>query len=343
MAITENNYTGNGSTTVYPITFDYLVDSDVKVTLNGVATTAFTILITKEVQFVTAPGNLVAIRIYRETDDSELSATFFPGSSVRAEDLNDNFTQGLYIAQETSNKATTASNVANGIAAVANAALPKAGGTMTGTLVFAPGQPTATTSTPGIVQLSTSVASTSQTLAATPSAVKQAYDLASQCGKIYFETQTASNSSQLDFTIPSWTKTITVTFRSLRSTDTGVRIRLGDVTAGIKTTGYTSYSTLLYATPTPTTQYAYLDSETAGFVAYVGLGNVSTVGHWTISLADSNSWVYSNSLNQLSADLATISSAGAVTLSDTINSLRVIGLSSGTLTSGTVTIQCVGI
>ena len=42
MATTQNTYTGNGSTTNYSFTFEYLKQSDVKVTLDTVATTAFT-------------------------------------------------------------------------------------------------------------------------------------------------------------------------------------------------------------------------------------------------------------------------------------------------------------
>ena len=52
------------------------------------------------------------------------------------------------------------------------------GGTMTGNITFAGGQPTATTSAPNIVQLTDSTASTSTTTAATPNSVKSAFDLA---------------------------------------------------------------------------------------------------------------------------------------------------------------------
>lgn len=61
---------------------------------------------------------------------------------------------------------------------LANAALARSGGTMTGNLVFAAGQTTATTSAPNIVQLTDSVGSTSTTTAATPNSVKVSYDLA---------------------------------------------------------------------------------------------------------------------------------------------------------------------
>ncbi len=59
----------------------------------------------------------------------------------------------------------------------------------------------ATTSAAGIVQLSTSTSSTSTTLAATPSAVKVAYDLAAAAGRIIQETAKASTSgTAVDFT-----------------------------------------------------------------------------------------------------------------------------------------------
>jgi hypothetical protein len=100
---------------------------------------------------------------------------------------------------------TTAQNTADGAVSTANAALPKAGGTMTGDITFNgtqtfPGTVTsvsgtspinvtgtttptvsvdaASTSSAGVVQLSDSTSLTSSTVAATSTAVKAAYDLA---------------------------------------------------------------------------------------------------------------------------------------------------------------------
>ena len=42
-AVTQNNYTGNGSTTNYSFTFPYLKASDVKASIDAVDTTAFTL------------------------------------------------------------------------------------------------------------------------------------------------------------------------------------------------------------------------------------------------------------------------------------------------------------
>ena len=57
MATTQNTYTGNGSTTNYSFTFEYLKQSDVKVTLDTVATTAFTFANATTLSFTTAPAN----------------------------------------------------------------------------------------------------------------------------------------------------------------------------------------------------------------------------------------------------------------------------------------------
>ena len=53
------------------------------------------------------------MRLYRQTDDENLAATFFPGSAIRAKDLNDNFTQNLYVTQESSRDTNVATDIAN--------------------------------------------------------------------------------------------------------------------------------------------------------------------------------------------------------------------------------------
>lgn len=100
MAVTQNTYTGNGSTVLYSFTFPYLEESDIKVQVNGSLTTAYTFANATTIQFNVAPANGAAIRIYRDTDTESLKATFFPGSAIRAQDLNENFNQTLYSNQE---------------------------------------------------------------------------------------------------------------------------------------------------------------------------------------------------------------------------------------------------
>jgi hypothetical protein len=85
----------------------YLKITDIKVSLDGVDTIEYTLANAGTVQFNTAPADGVAVRIYRQTDDEALVAQFFPGSAIRAQDLNDNFTQNLYVVQEVNNNALT--------------------------------------------------------------------------------------------------------------------------------------------------------------------------------------------------------------------------------------------
>ena len=103
---TEYTTTGDGSETNYSFTFPYLKESDIKATVAGVAKTQGTgsaqwqFHNATTVKFNTAPANGAAIRIYRETADTNLSATFYAGSAIKSQDLNDNFTQNLYVTQE---------------------------------------------------------------------------------------------------------------------------------------------------------------------------------------------------------------------------------------------------
>ena len=106
MATTQNTYTGDNSTTLFSFTFPYLEESDVKVSLDGVdqLTTAYSFANATTISFNTAPANGVAIRIYRVTATDSAQATFFAGSAIRAQDLNDNNLQILYATQETVNR-----------------------------------------------------------------------------------------------------------------------------------------------------------------------------------------------------------------------------------------------
>jgi len=119
-AVIQNEYTQTDTTTVLrSFTFPYLKTSDIKVSLDGVETTAFTLANATTIQFNTAPNNGAKIKIFRETSVDNLTATFYAGSAIKSEDLNDNFTQNLYKTQEVGARAISA-----------------LGGTMTGNLTL---------------------------------------------------------------------------------------------------------------------------------------------------------------------------------------------------------------
>jgi len=103
--VTENFFTGDGSTTSFVLTFEYIDEADVKVSVNGTvqATTAYSFANATTILFGTAPANNTEIRIYRDTDIDELKSTFFAGSSIRAQDLNQNFEQNNFAVQEIKN------------------------------------------------------------------------------------------------------------------------------------------------------------------------------------------------------------------------------------------------
>ena len=104
MAVTEQSYTGNGSTTNYSFTFPYLKSTDIEVQVDAAVTTAWSLANATTVQFNTAPVNGAAIKILRDTNVDNLTATFYAGSAIKSEDLNDNYTQNLYVTQEIGNR-----------------------------------------------------------------------------------------------------------------------------------------------------------------------------------------------------------------------------------------------
>jgi hypothetical protein len=140
MATTSNSYTGNGSTVLFSFTFPYLDTTDIKVSLNGVNTTAYTLDNATTIRLNTAPASGVAIKIYRVTGSDQTEAEFYPGSAIRSTDLNRNFLQTLYVTQETQEvvassssaglqtQITAANNTANTAIATANSANATANG-----------------------------------------------------------------------------------------------------------------------------------------------------------------------------------------------------------------------
>ena len=140
MAVTQNTYTGNGSTQNFAFTFSYLDPTHVKATINGTPTTAFTFFNSSTLRFNTAPASGAAVVIYRETPSDNLLADYTPGSALREVDLELTLQQVLYVAQETQTFAanqstsglqaqiTTANNNASNALTTANAANTTANG-----------------------------------------------------------------------------------------------------------------------------------------------------------------------------------------------------------------------
>ena len=121
MAVTETSHTANGTLTQFAFTFPYLKSTDIEVQVDGTveSTSNWSLANATTVQFNTAPTNGKKIKILRQTNVDSLTATFYAGSSIKSEDLNDNYTQNLYKTQE-----------------VGNRSFQNTGGTMTGDLTM---------------------------------------------------------------------------------------------------------------------------------------------------------------------------------------------------------------
>jgi len=129
MAITENYFDGDGSNLgPFTFTFSWLDPSDIYVSVGGVVKAAGTHYNLQALNYATRSGGQVLftagnappvgtgnIRIFRETDDDNILSTFVSGSAIRAQDLNENFMQALYVTQEVRDIAVSAStaNIAN--------------------------------------------------------------------------------------------------------------------------------------------------------------------------------------------------------------------------------------
>ena len=97
------SYRGDGTTIKYTFAFPYVKVSDVRVSVNDIDKaypTEYFFANATTIQFVTPPIVNSRIKIYRTTDVCSTVAEFYPGSTIRAQDLNNNFEQTLFAVQE---------------------------------------------------------------------------------------------------------------------------------------------------------------------------------------------------------------------------------------------------
>jgi len=182
MAVTQNTFTGDGSTQIFIFTFPYIEIADIDVTVDGVAQvldTDFQFPNSNTVSFITAPAAGTVVKIARDTAEDNLKHSFFPGSAIRAKDLNDNFTQAIYVVQEATfntdeavSSANTAITTANGAVTTANAAETTANTALTDSATALAGVTTAQNAATS-AQASATAAQTSATSAQNDAAQAQ--------------------------------------------------------------------------------------------------------------------------------------------------------------------------
>jgi ribosomal protein L29 len=101
MANSFVRYTGNGSTTQYAVSFSYRDQADITVTINGVATTAFTYNSAgTQITFSSPPANLSAIEIRRTTSQTSRLVDYAAGSVLTENDLDTDSNQAFFMSQE---------------------------------------------------------------------------------------------------------------------------------------------------------------------------------------------------------------------------------------------------
>lgn len=134
---TQIFYRGNGTTVLFSFPFPYIDESHVTVSLlndttklydaiaQDDATYPWRLATASQVEFTsTAPpvptsGDPDNVLIERKTDADAAYATFFPGSPIKAADLNDNFEQSIYVAQESATVSTRAEQLVESVEVLA--------------------------------------------------------------------------------------------------------------------------------------------------------------------------------------------------------------------------------
>ena len=103
MAFAIDTYTGNGSTTSFSITFPYIEQAHVIVTVDGVTktlTTHYTFSNSSTISFGTAPASSTIIKITRSSNRTARLVDYQDGSTLTEATLDQDANQAFFMAQE---------------------------------------------------------------------------------------------------------------------------------------------------------------------------------------------------------------------------------------------------
>ena len=142
--------------------------------------------------------------------------------------------------------------------------------------------------------------------------------------------QNSTSGTSIDFTgIPSWVKRVTVMFNGVSTN--GTSVPLAQIGAGsVTTSGYSAFSSTIAATVAST-------SNTSGFPIFSNLAANLIRGTLTFANVSSNNWVAAGVLS--SSDGATITVAGSIALSGTLDRVRITTLNgTDTFDAGSINI-----
>ena len=99
MAFSYYTYTGDGTTTQFPVAFGYIRREHVLATVAGAPAT-FTFVNSTTIQMDATPANGAVVRVYRQTPLTAPLVNFTDGSTLVAADLDTNALQSIYTQQE---------------------------------------------------------------------------------------------------------------------------------------------------------------------------------------------------------------------------------------------------
>ena len=106
------SYTADGNTSTFAITFSFIDSTHVKVFLDGVATTNFTVS-GSNVVMNSNPANATVVMIKRETPTNARLVDFQDGSVLTESDLDKSADQNFFIAQEINDESQSAMKLDN--------------------------------------------------------------------------------------------------------------------------------------------------------------------------------------------------------------------------------------
>jgi len=148
-------------------------------------------------------------------------------------------------------------------------------------------------------------------------------------GVITSGTAVASTSgTSIDFTgIPSWVKRVTVMFNGVSTNGTSnYQVQLG--AGSIATSGYTAYANINTNT---------ISSSSGLIQTFSNTTAAATVGYVVLTLFTGSTWL-SNGQNGRSSDSSMSSSSGAITLSGTLDRVRITTVNGDTFDAGSINI-----
>ena len=99
MAFSYYTYTGDGTTTQFPVAFGYIRREHVLATVTGAPAT-FTFVNNTTIQMDAVPANGAVVRVYRQTPLTAPLVNFTDGATLVAADLDTNALQSIYTQQE---------------------------------------------------------------------------------------------------------------------------------------------------------------------------------------------------------------------------------------------------